>query len=152
MRDFINGVFWLTSIVYGITIFTVPYVGVYLTYVAVPVIVISGLILWLSREKETTISINDKRIKDANATVNLLERKIDRLERENAKLNTIHKQIRNSLVEMHSLNERLAVELIAFVNDVRSKGYEVPETMMDEMREVQEYLSNHKVLTRSYDE
>ncbi|MCR9943218.1 hypothetical protein [Vibrio owensii] len=152
MRDFINGVFWLTSIVYGITIFTVPYVGVYLTYVAVPVIVISGLILWLSREKETTISINDKRIKDANATANLLERKIDRLERENAKLNTTHKQIRNSLVEMYSLNERLAVELIDFVNDVRSKGYEVPETMIDEMREVQEYLSNHKVLTRSYDE
>lgn len=55
-------------------------------------------------------------------------------------------------MEIHSLTERVAVELIDFVNDVRSKGYEVPETMMDEMKEVQEYLSNHKALTRSYDE
>ena len=38
-------IFWWTLILYLITIFTVSYVGVYLTYVAIPVIVISGLIM-----------------------------------------------------------------------------------------------------------
>jgi len=36
---------WMpTLILYVITLVSVPYVGVYLTYIAIPVIVISGLI------------------------------------------------------------------------------------------------------------
>lgn len=37
-------VFFLTLGLYLITLFTVPYVGVYLTYAAIPTIIISGLI------------------------------------------------------------------------------------------------------------
>jgi hypothetical protein len=37
-------VFIVTLVLYLVTLFTVPYVGVYLTYVAIPTIVISGLI------------------------------------------------------------------------------------------------------------
>ncbi len=37
-------IFWTTLILYLITLFSVPYVGVYLTYVAIPIIIISGLI------------------------------------------------------------------------------------------------------------
>ncbi len=44
MADKIEFIFWATLILYIITLFTVPYVGVYLTYVAIPVIVITGLI------------------------------------------------------------------------------------------------------------
>jgi hypothetical protein len=44
--------FWWTLILYLITIFTVSYVGVYLTYVAIPVIVISGLIMYCTAPKE----------------------------------------------------------------------------------------------------
>lgn len=45
-------IFWWTLILYLITIFTVSYVGVYLTYVAIPVIVISGLIMYCTAPKE----------------------------------------------------------------------------------------------------
>ncbi len=45
-------VFFLTLILYLITLFTVPYVGVYLTYIALPVIVISGLLMYWTRPKK----------------------------------------------------------------------------------------------------
>ena len=44
-------VFWLTLILYLITLFTVTYVGVYLTYVAIPTLIISGLIMRFSNPK-----------------------------------------------------------------------------------------------------
>lgn len=47
-------VFWLTLILYLITLFVVSYVGVYLTYIAIPVIVIFGLIMKYSNPKKET--------------------------------------------------------------------------------------------------
>lgn len=44
-------VFWLTLSLYLITLFTVSYVGVYLTYIAIPLLVISGLIMKFSTPK-----------------------------------------------------------------------------------------------------
>jgi len=44
-------VFWTTLSLYLVTLFTVPYVGVYLTYVAVPVIVLSGLVMKFSKPR-----------------------------------------------------------------------------------------------------
>lgn len=38
-------VFWITLILYLVTLFTVSYVGVYLTYVAIPVLIVSGLLM-----------------------------------------------------------------------------------------------------------
>jgi len=40
-------VFWTTLVLYLITLATVSYVGVYFTYVAVPVIITSGLVMKL---------------------------------------------------------------------------------------------------------
>lgn len=45
-------VFWMTLILYIITLCTVSYVGVYLTYIAIPLIVISGLIMRVTKPKE----------------------------------------------------------------------------------------------------
>lgn len=42
-------IFWAVLGLYLVTLFTVSYVGVHLTYVAVPVIVLSGLIMKFSR-------------------------------------------------------------------------------------------------------
>ena len=42
-------VFWLTLILYLITIATVSYVGVYLTYIAIPIIVVAGLVMTLTK-------------------------------------------------------------------------------------------------------
>ena len=54
MHEKANFVFTLTLILYLITLFTVSYVGVYLTYIALPVIVISGLILYMTEPKNNT--------------------------------------------------------------------------------------------------
>lgn len=44
-------VFWITLVLYIMTLFTVTYVGVYLTYVAIPLIVLSGLIMKFTKPK-----------------------------------------------------------------------------------------------------
>ncbi len=51
--------FLLTLFVYVLTLTYVSYVGVKLTYVAVPVIVISGLIAYLTRPKEIINKIKE---------------------------------------------------------------------------------------------
>lgn len=51
--------FLLTMFVYVLTLTYVSYVGVKLTYVAVPVIVISGLIAYLTRPKEIINKIKE---------------------------------------------------------------------------------------------
>lgn len=52
-------VFWVTLILYLITLGTVTYVGVYLTYIAIPMIVISGLVMLLSKPKPETQKVLD---------------------------------------------------------------------------------------------
>lgn len=52
MHDKAEFVFVTTLILYLITLFTVSYVGVYLTYVALPVVGISGLIMYWARPKK----------------------------------------------------------------------------------------------------
>ena len=47
-------IFWLTLVLYLVTIFTVSYVGVYLTYVAVPTIVVSGFLMYCTRPRESS--------------------------------------------------------------------------------------------------
>jgi len=44
-------IFWLTLILYLITLFSVTYVGVYLTYGAIPVLIVSGLVMRFSTPK-----------------------------------------------------------------------------------------------------
>ena len=45
-------VFWITLAVYILIWLTVSYVGVYVTYVAGPVLVVSGAIAWLTSTSE----------------------------------------------------------------------------------------------------
>lgn len=56
MRKWIHGkasaVFWFTAIIYGITLVGVSYVGVYLTYVAVPTLIITGCLAWCTRDAD----------------------------------------------------------------------------------------------------
>jgi hypothetical protein len=46
-----SATFWVTLIVYILIWCTVSYVGVYVTYVAGPLLLISGVIMWLSSPK-----------------------------------------------------------------------------------------------------
>ena len=45
-------IFWATLILYVLTLVFVSYVGVYLTYVAIPVIVVTGLIMKFTKPKD----------------------------------------------------------------------------------------------------
>ncbi|TWU61314.1 hypothetical protein AYI74_20530 [Shewanella algae] len=53
LHDKCSAIFFLTLVIYLITLFTVSYVGVYLTYVAVPTIIITGFIAYVTMPKET---------------------------------------------------------------------------------------------------
>ena len=48
-----SGIFWCTLAVYGLIWLTVSYVGVYVTYVAGPVLLVSGIISWATAENES---------------------------------------------------------------------------------------------------
>lgn len=52
MHSISTFVFYLTLLLYLITIFTVSYVGVYVTYIALPVIIISGFIAYVTKPKD----------------------------------------------------------------------------------------------------
>ena len=54
MHGMASLVFWLTLILYCITLFTVTYVGVYLTYIAIPLIVLSGLVMKFTKPNPKT--------------------------------------------------------------------------------------------------
>ncbi len=49
LHDKCSAIFWLTLVVYVLTLYFVSYVGVYLTYIAVPTIVITGFIAYITR-------------------------------------------------------------------------------------------------------
>ena len=52
-------VFWLTLALYLITLFTVTYVGGYLTYIALPLLVITSLIMKCTKPKSEVQKIYD---------------------------------------------------------------------------------------------
>ncbi|ROP62529.1 hypothetical protein EDF81_1023 [Enterobacter sp. BIGb0383] len=53
MHSLSKYVFYSTLILYILTLLTVSYVGVYLTYVAIPVIVVSGLLMKMFSKKSS---------------------------------------------------------------------------------------------------
>ena len=80
MHDKLSFVFWITLILYLVTVFSVPYVGVYLTYVAIPVIVISGFFAYITRPKESC-QIETVEKNDETERIKVLEEKIKEIDR-----------------------------------------------------------------------
>jgi uncharacterized protein YoxC len=91
-------VFWTTLVLYCITLVTVSYVGVYLTYFALPVIIISGLFMKFSKPNKKTqevLDITKSTIKEAGkATNDLLNAGNSALEEFNSKLESYNKKVR----------------------------------------------------------
>lgn len=54
MHEIAKFVFWMTLVLYAATLIFVSYVGVYLTYVAIPVVLIFGLIMKISKPNKQT--------------------------------------------------------------------------------------------------
>ncbi len=59
-------IFWLTLILYLVTVFSVTYVGVYLTYGVIPILIVSGLVMRFSKPKPK----NKKIIDDGKIAIN----------------------------------------------------------------------------------
>lgn len=55
MHEISKFVFWTSLILYIATLVFVSYVGVYLTYVAIPIIIVSGLIMKLTKPKNKDV-------------------------------------------------------------------------------------------------
>ena len=69
-------IFLTTSALYLVTLAAVPYVGVYLTYGAIPVIVMSGLLAYWLDPKEPEVSVEktaQERILEIEARLKDLE-------------------------------------------------------------------------------
>ena len=48
-----SAIFWITLVIYILIWATVSYVGVYVTYVAAPLLLISGLIMFFSKPNDS---------------------------------------------------------------------------------------------------
>jgi hypothetical protein len=62
MHNLFKFVFWVALILYILTLFTVSYVGVYLSYIAIPIIVISGLLMKITTPKQIETTLPKKEV------------------------------------------------------------------------------------------
>lgn len=107
-------IFWLTLTLYVITLLFASYVGVYLTYVAIPIIVISGLIMMLAKptmkhEKEPSraASVVYETSKTASALLDDLSSRMDEVARSLEKFNMKTQLIRERTQEQKAEIRRL---------------------------------------------
>lgn len=103
-------VFWTTLILYLITLFTVSYVGVYLTYIAIPLIVVSGLIMKFSKpnqQSQEIINTTKSTLKTvgsaSNTILNETNSFLDEINYSLEKTNLIYKQTRPLKDKIHKL-------------------------------------------------
>ena len=52
LRSTAQMIFWFTLIIWIATLFFVSYIGVYLSYIAVPILLISGLVALVIRDSK----------------------------------------------------------------------------------------------------
>lgn len=52
LRSTAQMIFWFTLIIWIVTLFFVSYIGVYLSYIAVPILLISGLVALVIRDSK----------------------------------------------------------------------------------------------------
>lgn len=76
MHKIFQFIFIITLVLYLVTLLAVPYVGVYLTYGAIPVIVLSGILAyWLEPKKAAVLveKTNHERLLEIEARLKDLE-------------------------------------------------------------------------------
>ena len=114
-------VFWLTLALYLVTLFTVTYVGVYLTYIALPLLVISGLIMKCTKPKPEVQKVYDESKSAATQTLvgasNFLDGVTEGLSEFNRNLeirNKIHDLVRERTKAYKTKVQSLKIERIPF--------------------------------------
>ncbi|EMJ6428656.1 hypothetical protein RJO18_001600 [Enterobacter hormaechei] len=115
-------IFYTTLILYVLTLLTVSYVGVYLTYVAIPVIVVSGLLMKLlgkSKSKSGEVS---------NIVARMLNETNAGLERFNEDMHWFNEKNRIINEKTKPLNERIhAIRMKMIEPEVKLKYESDPE-------------------------
>ena len=91
-------VFWTTLILYVLTLFTVTYVGVYLTYIAIPLIVFSGLVMKLTTPKPEYVEAVEQTKEVISETKNMAKSGLESLSELMAEAN-------ESLKDSNKINE-----------------------------------------------
>ena len=126
-------VFWMTLILYIITLCTVSYVGVYLTYVAIPLIVISGLIMMIAKPQPKTQQVMESTssaIKEVNKTTNdFLDKMTSSLEQFNEKTALIKKRTK-------SLNEKKQSLKMSKIEPEIELKYETNQSRKNELKTI----------------
>ncbi|MGI2092807.1 hypothetical protein ACRN96_09300 [Shewanella oncorhynchi] len=93
-------VFWTTLFIYVITLFSVSYVGVYLTYIALPILLLAGLVMKLTTPKPEHKEIQD----NISGAVN------EALEVTSSVLNSISSGLGTATQELNIFNEKMVLK------------------------------------------
>lgn len=121
-------IFWITLGLYLLTLFTVSYVGVYLTYIAIPIIAISGLIMKITKPKPETQRLYDETKCTLSALGTATESSIDDL---NSFLAETHKSLDN-YNKKHEATRPIREEILKL--NMKRLGIEYSDPMPDEQK------------------
>lgn len=139
MYEKASSVFFTTLILYIITLLTVSYVGVYLTYVAIPLIVISGLIMKFSKPNQQSQEIIDttKSTMEVleNETTSFVKEIKNSLEKNKEKTKLINKKTKPLKDKLHKL------EMLKLNNQLNNKSYS----------DIQSQITNLKLEIRKWE-
>jgi len=135
-------IFWITLILYIITLVTVSYVGVYLTYIAIPIIVISGLIMKFfepnsqSKKIINTTKLTLKTVNNAtNTFLNESNSLLDEINSSLEKTNLINKKTRPLKDKIHKLKMK------KFDNELNNKKT-ITEDIANEISTLKNQIRN----------
>jgi len=103
MHKISSFIFWATLILYIVTLLTVSYVGVYLTYFAIPVILISGLIMKFTTPKNNKTSsefsnATTRFFNDVNSGLEQFNKSLDKFNKKTALIDERTKQLKDQKI------------------------------------------------------
>ena len=111
-------VFWITLILYIVTLMTASYVGVYLTYIAIPIIVVSGLVMKFSepnQQSKEIINTTKSTLKTFNNTTNTF---LDEINNSLEKTNLINSQTKPLKEKIHKLEMKKLQDILNNKNTI----------------------------------
>lgn len=104
-------IFWIILFLYVVTLVFATYVGVYLTYIAIPLIVLSGIVMKMTKPKNRPETVMDSTVRELGGVVtstadgvsNVMKGVNISLRNYNEKNNLIRERTQKLRTKMHSL-------------------------------------------------
>lgn len=115
-------VFWTTLGLYLVTLFTVTYVGVYLTYIAIPFITLSGLVMLIAKPAAKTQQYIDESKRVASNTLSAVQEGINVLDAE------AEKQVENTKAKLIEVKKERELKIRSIImQDIARKKQKAEE-------------------------